>query len=118
MQKPTLFYIDEPKLTFGHNQKMADPRDGITLFGPYTRNKMVGQINVGIIGPDEQRGLLRTYLKEIHKPVFSKEREIARPYFPGLEANITLNRFRDTTGNFLTGTRNFHFYFADPPPLP
>lgn len=86
MQKPTLFYIPEPKLTFGYDQKIADPRDGITLFGPYTRYKITGQINVGIIGPNEQRGFLKTYLKEIHKPVFNKEKEVARPYFPGLEA--------------------------------
>lgn len=86
MQKPTLFHIPEPKLTFGYDQKMADPRDGITLFGPYTRNKITGQVNVGIIGPNEQRGFLKDYLKEMHKPISNKEREVARPYFPGLEA--------------------------------
>lgn len=90
MRKPVLSHLSEPKLTFGYNQKMADPRDGITLFGPYTRNKIAGQINIGIIGPDEQRKFLKEYLKEIHKPIFGdgQEKEIARPYFPGLEASF------------------------------
>lgn len=86
MHKPTLYYINEPKLTFGYNQKMIDPRDGITLFGPYSRTKMTGQINIGIIGPEKQRNYLKNYFKKIHKPVFGKGKEIARPYFPGLEA--------------------------------
>lgn len=34
MFKQKLIHIPEPKLTFGYNQKLSDPRDGITLFGP------------------------------------------------------------------------------------
>ncbi len=49
--RPTLLHLKEPQLTFGFNQKACDPRDGITLFGPYTRTKVKGQINIGIIGP-------------------------------------------------------------------
>ena len=86
MFKQKLIHIPEPKLTFGYNQKLSDPRDGITLFGPFTRSKLVGQVNIGIIGPHEQRSYVRTYLQKIHQPVFSANPDVARPYFPGLEA--------------------------------
>lgn len=86
MNYPKLIYISEPKLTFGYNQKLDDPRDGLTLFGPFSKDKLAGQINIGVIGPKQQRDYLKEYLKEIHKPVFSHTKDIARPYFPGLEA--------------------------------
>lgn len=82
---PELIYIDEPKLTFGYNQVMQDPRDGITLFGPHSRNKVAGQISIGIIGPGEQSEYVKNYLKSLNEPIFGKQ-DLARPYFPGLEA--------------------------------
>ena len=86
MSKPLLIHIPEPRLTFGFDQKLCDPRDGLTLFGPYTRKQISGQVNVGIIGPDQQRKNVRRYLLNLHKPIFGPGKEIARPYFPGLEA--------------------------------
>jgi len=78
-------HVGEPRLTFGYGQKLADPRDGITLFGPYTRDKLSGQLNVGIIGPERCRTFLKNYLRRIHRPVYG-DGEIARPFFPGIEA--------------------------------
>lgn len=86
MNDPKLIYIPEPRLTYGFDQKIEDPRDGLTLFGPYSRTSLSGQINVGIIGPKEQRDYLRTYLISIHKPVKNQKFDIARPFFPGLES--------------------------------
>lgn len=93
MTEPKLIYIDEPRLTFGHNQKVDDPRDGLTLFGPYSKGKHSNQINVGIIGPEKQRGFVLEYLRKIHMPVLNPEPDIARPYFPGLEAafDVSIN---------------------------
>ena len=93
MKFPRLIYISEPKLTFGYNQKVEDPRDGLTLFGPFTRDAHVGQINIGIIGPKEQREYVKNYLNGIHKPIIGSSEDIARPYFPGLEAafDIAIN---------------------------
>lgn len=85
---PDLFHIPEPKLTFGYGQKLQDPRDGLTLFGPFTRTKYKGQVNVGIIGPEQQRQYLKEYLQKIHKPVFSAVADKARPYFPGFETTF------------------------------
>ena len=59
INEPELVFIPEPKLTFGFNQKMEDPRDGLALFGAYSRNKLSGQISVGIIGPPEQRVFMK-----------------------------------------------------------
>jgi len=83
---PELIFINEPELSFGYNQKTADPRDGLMLFGPHDREKIKGQINVGIIGCDHQRTHLKKYLKRIHQPVSSKDGDVARPFFPGLDA--------------------------------
>ena len=81
-----LFHLSEPKLTFGYGQKLGDPRDGLTLFGPFSRDKLMGQLNVGVIGPSIQREGLKKYLRSLHKPIFADKLDIARPYFPGLEA--------------------------------
>lgn len=93
MNYPYLRHIKEPKLTFGYDQKIEDPRDGLTLFGPYSRNYHRGIVNVGIIGPEKQRKFVKDYLKKIHKPIKSQDQDLARPYFPGLEAafNIEIN---------------------------
>jgi len=34
-----LIYFDEPKLAFGYDQTSEDPRDGLSLFGPYASCK-------------------------------------------------------------------------------
>lgn len=81
-----LLHIPEPRLTFGYGQKLVDPRDGITLFGPFTRDKLTGQLSVGIIGPSKQRKEFKNYLEKIHRPVCNEKPDIARPFFPGLEA--------------------------------
>lgn len=86
MKDPELIFIEEPNLTFGFGQKASDPRDGLTLFGPFLRDKIKGQINIGVIGPQKQREYLIDYLKQIHKPIFGPKKEIARPFFPGLES--------------------------------
>jgi hypothetical protein len=84
--EPELFYIKEPELSFGFSQKTADPRDGLMLYGPFDKDKIKGQVNIGIIGCAQQRNYLKKYLKNIHKPVLSELKDIARPFFPGLEA--------------------------------
>lgn len=84
MIEPELIYFEEPQLTFGYGQKTSDPRDGLTLFGPFSKNKIKGQINIGVIGPQTQRTYLIDYLKRIHQPIFNLKSDVARPFFPGL----------------------------------
>ncbi len=91
MIEPKIIHINEPKLTFGFNQKMEDPRDGLTLFGTFSKSIHSGQISIGIIGSKEQRDYTKSYLKKIHKPVISEDSDIARPYFPGLESTFGIS---------------------------
>jgi hypothetical protein len=86
MTEPTLIHIPEPKLTFGFNQKIEDPRDGLTLFGAYSNKSHRGEIRVGIIGAKNQREFVKKYLERLHKPIHSETQDIARPYFPGLQS--------------------------------
>ncbi|MBW1667009.1 MAG: hypothetical protein JRJ66_02930 [Deltaproteobacteria bacterium] len=77
--------LDEPELMFGYNQTTFDPRDGLTLFGPFTRTK-VTDINIGIIGTRLGIKRLVRWLERIQKPVKSLDNDIARPFFPGFES--------------------------------
>lgn len=86
LTEPELTYIKEPLLSFGYGQKTSDPRDGLMLYGAFDREKIKGQINIGIIGCMKQREYLKEYLKKIHQPVHSNSKDIARPFFAGLEA--------------------------------
>ena len=86
MTEPRLIHLNEPMLTFGYSQKTVDPRDGLTLFGPFSQNILSGKLNVGIIGPTQQRIYIIEYLEKIHKPIYNFEQDVARPYFPGLES--------------------------------
>lgn len=88
---PEIKYIEEPKLTFGFNQKTIDPRDGLMLFGPFDSKKVNGSITVGIIGPEFLRNSLKDYLMRLHSHIISDDS--ARPNFPGLESafGISIN---------------------------
>lgn len=79
-----LIKLDEPKILFDHNQKMEDPRDGLTLFGPLENYKPYG-IRSGVISTNEGLRKFTSYLKQLQPPVFNKN-NITRPLFPGFEA--------------------------------
>lgn len=84
--EPELTYLKEPQLSFGYNQKTSDPRDGLMLYGAFDREKIKGQVNIGIIGCEKQRGYLKDYLKKIHHPIHNNTNDVARPFFAGLES--------------------------------
>ena len=86
IMEPELIYIKEPQLSFGYGQKTSDPRDGLMLYGAFDREKITGQINVGVIGGKKQREYLKEYLRKIHEPVYSIKSDVARPFFAGLDA--------------------------------
>ena len=35
-----IHWFEEPKLKFAYNQEVEDPRDGLTLFGPFDKGKI------------------------------------------------------------------------------
>jgi hypothetical protein len=87
-----LIYIDEPNILLGHNQKLQDPRDGLSLFGPYDT---IYGINSGVLAT--KNGLLKfkAYLDSIQKPVYNKD-SIKRPMFPGFETVFNAKWETDT----------------------
>jgi hypothetical protein len=87
-----LHHIEEPKLIFGYGQQAYDPRDGLTLFGAYSRDKFTNP-SIGVVGTDISRARVLNWLKSIIQPVYGSKQDIARPYFPSIETvfGMTLN---------------------------
>jgi hypothetical protein len=115
MVKNSLAKLKEPKLTFGHGQQTYDPRDGLFLFGPFSRNK-ISNINLGIIGTPTGIQRLANWLNTIQKPVKSLDNDIARPFFPGFESafEVSIN-FNATKHIEIDPDQIFHFLsYSDP----
>lgn len=85
MNSDRLIKIPEPAIEFGYNQSTFDPRDGLTLFGPYSQGK-INEIHVGLIGTTE--GVIRggRWLDRIKSPIYCHEKPVSRPFFPGFTA--------------------------------
>ncbi|MST95437.1 hypothetical protein FYJ85_00030 [Victivallaceae bacterium BBE-744-WT-12] len=78
-----LSYIPEPNILLGHGQKMPDPRDGLTLFGPLP--SAIREIRSGVVATKEGYKYFQNFLKSIQSPVYNSN-SISRPFFPGFEA--------------------------------
>ncbi len=111
--KNSLFFIEEPKLVFGFDQKTIDPRDGLVLFGPY-KPLHPYSIRAGVIGTSENVLQYGHFVKQLNAPILStqtkykktKSKERSRPSFPGFEsvfnvrwpempeATITIDKFQ------------------------
>ena len=78
-----LFYIEEPKILFGYNQKMEDPRDGLSFFGPIEPG--IREIRSGVVGTRSALEKFLQYLETIQHPVYNSN-QITLPFFPGFEA--------------------------------
>jgi hypothetical protein len=83
--KNRLIWIKEPELTFGYNQRTSDPRDGLLLFGPWSRGT-IKTSPVGVAGTLEGIRRMDSWLDAIQQPVTTRKKDVARPFFPGLEA--------------------------------
>jgi hypothetical protein len=88
-----LILFPEPTLLFGHGQRMEDPRDGLTLFGPIENNKPHG-IRNGIVGTKDGLRKFKNYLKTLQTPIFNAN-NVTRPYFPGFETVFGTKWFQD-----------------------
>ncbi len=82
MKVQKLEYLREPDLKFAFGQNVIDPRDGLTLYGPFDKGK-VTDFTVGIIGTSDGIRKCRNWLSKIQHPVFHTTRDIAKPFFPG-----------------------------------
>ncbi|HNU62800.1 MAG TPA: hypothetical protein PKL04_11425 [Methanofastidiosum sp.] len=79
-----LFKIEEPKLLFGYDQKLEDPRDGLTIFGPLEKLRPYGIIS-GVISTKRGLEKFKVFLKEIEKPLYNRD-NVSRPFFPGFNS--------------------------------
>jgi len=84
-KKINLNKLKEPELMFGFEQKLEDPRDGLSLFGPFEKSRPLG-IQWGIIGTKDGFNRFKNWVKKIQGPISNIPPDIARPPFPGFEA--------------------------------
>lgn len=82
---PDLIHLPEPRLSFGYNQSLEDPRDGRTLLGPNdpAQNYCV---KYGVVATKEGSRRLRNWISKLQGPISTIGRERSRPPYPGFEA--------------------------------
>lgn len=78
-----LVYFSEPQLLFGGGHSTEDPRDGLTLFGPYEQFTRYS-IPVGVVGTQRGVELYKRFVAKLQQPIYSKTAQ--RPSFPGFES--------------------------------
>ncbi len=81
--------LREPRLKFGYGQMAEDPRDGLTLFGPFDRGQL-NNFNVGVIGTEQGIAICKKWLTKLSKPTFHPSPDIANPFFPGFEETFQI----------------------------
>ncbi len=80
--------LEEPRIMFGYDQAVEDPRDGLSLFGPLDEGKLYG-VRAGVVGTADGIARLRRWVAGIQGPVASSKGERwerSHPSFPGFEA--------------------------------
>ena len=80
-----LVYLKEPRLHFGFNQRVEDPRDGLALFGPLDRGTS-RSLQVGVVGTKQGIDRFIRWGKLISSPVSDPPLKPNRPIFPGFQA--------------------------------
>lgn len=78
-----LNYYSEPKIIFGYSQKMHDPHDGLTLFGPYETFSTSYSIQAGIIGTKEGILHYKNFVKRMNTSIITSD--VKRPSYPGFQ---------------------------------
>lgn len=80
-----LIQLKEPRLLFRYNQKLEDPRDGLTLFGPIDDAQTPYGILSGVVGTPDGIRKFRKFVKQMQSPQFNTK-TVERPFFPGFQA--------------------------------
>jgi len=79
-----LIHVAEPTLTFGFEQQVEDPRDGLLLFGPLDLGQPFG-IRIAVIGTEAGIKLYRDWARRIQGNLHDDGSPIARPPFAGFQ---------------------------------
>lgn len=82
--------FDEPELEFQFNQRVKDPRHGLSLFGAYDANSASGPGSVSyiVLGTEEGQAKFHAWAREMNQPALSAPKDNYRLWvpFPGFEA--------------------------------
>lgn len=75
--------IEEPKLEFGFNQGLSDPRDGLALFGPYKKQSF--GIKFGVIGHKAGIQRFKSWAQRIQSNIKPENPGPSKPPYLGFE---------------------------------
>jgi hypothetical protein len=82
--------LPETRLEFRHSQSVADPHDGLTLFGPYDADSQSQpkSISYALIGPKETIQSFERFSKDLNRPILCEPKLNPNlwPMYPGFEA--------------------------------
>lgn len=84
MSTRKIYKYKEPELRFAYGQSATDPRDGLSIYGPYDKGHL-NDFSVGIIGTKEGINRCKSYLQKLSSPIYHVKKDIACPFFPGFE---------------------------------
>ena len=85
----SIIAFNEPELEFGYQQRMTDPRDGLTLFGPFDIDVPSRPVTLPyiIIGTNEGIAQFEAWSDAMNRPAFDPKANLRLwPPFPGFEA--------------------------------
>jgi hypothetical protein len=92
--------IDEPDLEFRFNERLVDPRFGLSIFGPVDSDAPSHPKNIsyGVVGTPRGIELARLFLKAVQHPIV-KESKNPRlwPLYPGFQAAFLTSLPEDPT---------------------
>lgn len=77
-----LLTFPEPRLRFGHDQMLEDPKDGLMLFGP---PEIPGSTRYGVIGLPEGIRQFEAWARRLKQPIPANEDVTSSVMFPGYE---------------------------------
>jgi hypothetical protein len=77
--------LDEPELSFGHDQHTAFSKDGLLWFGPVDYVQKPGILRIGLVASQQGTALYKKWVREINLPIDGEGKQHHIP-FPGFEA--------------------------------
>ena len=78
--------FEEPDLEFRYNQRVQDPRDGLSLFGPYDADLGARSLAHVVIGTKEGIAAFRDWSVRLRYPASEEKKPRLWAPFPGFEA--------------------------------
>jgi hypothetical protein len=82
------FHIPEPPLLFNHRQLLADPKDGLFLFGPLEDRTKPAEMRVGVIGTKDGIRRYNAWVKKNRGYIPAAKSAAHHLAFPGFEATF------------------------------